>query len=363
MKLRQLRYVLEVYRQGNHISAAADALHTSQPGMSKQIQLLEAELGFRVFQRRKNKVVGVTEPGHEVIAIVQRIMNDVQDLHVIREDFDLKEDGRLTIATTHTYARYVLPRILDKFLKRYPRVNLGLLPGNPTQICEAVDMGDADLAVGTEAMRAFPSLVMLPSLAITRSVIAKKDHPILTVRHLTLAEIAKYPIITHDPGRSGHWKVMSAFEKEGIEPHVVFSAVDADVSKTYVELGLGIAILATVAVDPLHDPGLGARNAGHLFEPSTTYVSVRRNEYVRKFVFNFIEALDHTLSPEIVRAAVQQKGEGSLSRLQLFDSSKRVSSRHKDKAYKEEELTVRKIGVRGKASNSYAGRLAQYSDR
>lgn len=362
MKLRQLRYVMEVHRQGNHISAAADALHTSQPGMSKQIQLLEAELGFRIFQRRKNKVVGVTEPGQEVISIVQRIMNDVQDLGAIREDFSLKENGRLTVATTHTYARYVLPRIVDGFLKRYPRIDVSIWQGNPTQICEAVEMGDADLAVGTETTRAFPGLVMLPSLKITRSVIAKKNHPILTGRRLTLAEIAKYPIITHDPGRSGRWKVMGAFEKEGIKPRVVFSAVDADVSKIYVELGLGIAILATVAVDPLHDSELGAKDAGHLFEPSTTYVSVRRNAYLRKFVFDFIEALDYRLSPETVGAAVQQKGEGSLSRLQLLDSGKRVSSRHKDKAY-EGEQTVREIRVRMEASNSYAGRLAQYSAR
>ncbi len=166
---------------------------------------------------------------------------------------------------------------MNKFVEHYPSVRLGLQQGNPTQICEAVETGEADLAVGTEAMRAFPGLVMLPCFPIARSVIAKKGHPVLKAKTLTLQEIAKYPIIAHDRSRSGRWKVMDAFQKQGIEPNVIFGAVDADVCKTYVELGLGIAILATVAVDPKHDAELKARDASHLFESSTTYVSLRAN--------------------------------------------------------------------------------------
>ena len=306
MKLRQLRYVLEVCRQGNHISAAAEILHTSQPGISKQIQLLESELGFEVFLRKRNRVVGLTEPGREVVEIAQRILADVDNLQNIREDFTSKDGGHLTVATTHTQARYILPKVIERFVKRYPTVRLGLRQGNPTQICELVEAGEADIAIGTETTHPFPNLVMLPCFQLSRSVIAKRGHPLLKVKRLTLREIAKYPIITYDPSFSGRWKVMDAFKKEGVEPNVIFGALDADVSKTYVELGLGIAILTTVAVDPKHDMELGARDASHLFEPSTTYISLRSNSYLRKFVFDFIRDFAPQLTPEVVRASLKR---------------------------------------------------------
>ena len=305
VNLRQLRYILEVHRRGNHISAAAEALHTSQPGMSKQIQLLEDALGFAVFQRKRNRVIGLTGPGREVIQIAQRIMSDIDSLQAVREDYNAREQGSLTIATTHTYARYVLPAVVSKFMKRYPAVRLGLQQGNPTQICETVDTGEADLAIGTEAMRPFSSLVMLPCFPIARSIIAKKGHPLLRVKALTLQEIAKYPIISHDRSRRGRWTMMDAFRREGIEPNVIFGAVDADVCKTYVELGLGIAILATVAVDPKHDAELKARDASHLFESSTTYVSLRSNAYLRRYVFDFIRLLAPELTVEVVSEALR----------------------------------------------------------
>jgi LysR family cys regulon transcriptional activator len=305
MKLRQLKYVVEVHRRGNHISAAAAALHTSQPGLSKQIQLLESELGVEIFQRKRNKVVGLTEPGREVLEIAQRILNDVDNLHSVRAEYDEREQGSLTIATTHTYARYVLPKVVEKFVRRYPGVRLGLHQGTPTQICEAVESGEADFALGTEAMRPFPRLAMLPCFPISRSIIAKKGHPILRARDLTLEELGKYPIIAHDRQRSGSWKVMDAFRRAGIEPNIIFGAVDADVCKTYVELGLGVAILATVAVDPAHDRELRARDASHLFESSTTYISLRAHSYLRRYIYDFIRMLAPGLTPEAVRAAVQ----------------------------------------------------------
>jgi LysR family cys regulon transcriptional activator len=307
MKLSGLKCVLEVHRCGNHISAAAEALHTSQPGISKQIQMLEAEIGFPVFQRKRNRVVGLTEPGREVIEIAQRIINDVESLQTLRDDYLERAEGRLTIATTHTYARYVLPRVVERFIKRYPQVRLSLQQGNPTQICEAVEAGEADLAVGTETMRPFPHLAMLPCFPVARSVIAKKGHPILRAKKLTLQEIARYPIIAHDRVRSGGWKVMDAFHRHGIEPNVIFGAVDADVCKTYVELGLGIAILATVAVDPQHDRDLRARDVSHLFESSTTYVSLRRNAYLRRYAGDFIHLLAPELTPELVRSELRRR--------------------------------------------------------
>ncbi len=307
MKLSQLRCILEVHRHGNHISAAAEALHTSQPGVSKQIQLLEAEIGFPIFQRKRNRVTGLTEPGREVIEIAQRIMSDVENLRTLRDDYLDREQGVLTIATTHTYARYVLPRVIEHFIKRYPDVHLGLQQGNPTQICEAVEAEQADIAIGTEAMRPFANLVMLPCFPIARSVIAKKGHPVLRAKKLTLQEIARYPIIAHDRARSGRWRIMEAFRKEGIEPNVRFGAVDADVCKTYVEMGLGIAILATVAVDPEHDIKLRARDASHLFESSPTLVTMRRNTYLRGYVSHFIGLLAPELTPDVLRSELKRR--------------------------------------------------------
>lgn len=313
MQLRQLKYVVEIHKRGNHISAAARALNTSQPGMSKQIQLLEYELGFAIFQRKRNRVIGLTDPGRTVIEIAQRILNDVDSLRHVREDYSGEQAGALSIATTHTYARYILPKVIDRFVKRYPQVHISLVQGNPTEICEAVDSGQADLAVGTESIRPFPNLVKLASIPITRSLVAREGHPILKAKTLSLKEIAKYPIIAHDRYRSGQWKIMNAFREHGIEPRVLFDSVDADVSKTYVELGLGIAILASVAVDPKHDPELRARDVGHLFESSTTYISLRANSYLRGFVFDFVQMLDPALKPEKIRAALRSRAAAEAS--------------------------------------------------
>ncbi|CAK7260571.1 MULTISPECIES: LysR substrate-binding domain-containing protein [unclassified Shinella] len=307
VQLRQLRYVVEVNRQGNHISAAAEALNTSQPGMSKQIQELELELGFSIFQRSRNRVTGLTDPGREVVEIAQRILNEVQSLKNIREDYGAQEGGTLTIATTHTHARYILPRVIKSFVQRHPLVRIGLLQGNPTEICEAVETGKADIAVGTETMRPFPSLLRMPCYQITRSLIAPKGHPIFRVKTLTLEAIAKYPMIAHDPHRSGRWKILDAFEKKGISPMILFNAVDADVGKTYVEMGLGIAVMATDAFDPTHDRALRARDASHLFEASTSYVTLRTDTYIRRFIFDFIELLAPRLTPDHVRATLRAR--------------------------------------------------------
>ncbi len=199
------------------------------------------------------------------------------------------------------------PRVIERFIKRYPDVHLGLQQGNPTQICEAVQAEAADIAIGTEAMRSFPNLAMLPCFPIARSVIAKQGHPVLSAKKLTLQEIARYPIIAHDRVRSGRWKVMEAFRRQGIEPNVRFEAVDADVCKTYVEMGLGIAILATVAVDPEHDRKLRARDASHLFESSPTFVTMRRNTYLRGYVSHFIGLLAPELTPDIVRNELKRR--------------------------------------------------------
>jgi len=307
MNLKQLRYIVDVHRHGDHISAAAEALHTSQPGVSKQIQMIEAELGFEIFLRKRNRIVGLTEPGREAIAIARRALTEIDNLKSLGNDFNAIGGGQLTIATTHTMARYVLPKVVERFMKKYPAIRLGLRQGNPEQVCEMLDAGDADIAIVSDTAREFPTLAAIPCFPLSRSVVAKVGHPILKARKLTLEEIAKYPIITYDPAYSGRWKVMDAFRGAKIEPNVIFGAVDADVSKTYVELGLGIAILTTITFDKYHDRGLRARDASHLFEPSTTFVRLRSHTYLRKFLLDFIRMVAPHLSEDDIRAALSRE--------------------------------------------------------
>ncbi|WP_296560286.1 CysB family HTH-type transcriptional regulator [Pigmentiphaga sp.] len=305
MKLQQLRYVLEVFRHGNHISNAAETLHTSQPGISKHLQQLEEELGFEVFARKRNRIVGLTEPGEEVVTIAQRVLNDIDSLKRLGEELSSREGGSLTIATTHTQARYVLPQVIERFIRQHPKVQLHLRQGNPTQICEMVEAGVADLAVGTETTRAFPTLARMDCFELERSIITKAGHPLLKIRKPTLRDVAAYPIITHDPAFSGRWKVIDAFKRAGISPNIIFGAVDADVSKTYVELGLGIAVMTSVSIDRQKDKGLRAIDASHLFEASMTSISVRINAYLRNHTFDFIKMFAPHLTRDAVRAALQ----------------------------------------------------------
>jgi len=310
MKLLQLRYVLEVNRHGNHISNTAEALHTSQPGISKHLQQIEAELGFEIFARKRNRIVGLTEPGREVVAIASRVMGDIDNLKRLGEEISARETGSLSIATTHTQARYVLPKVIERFIHRHPNVRLNLRQGNPTQICEMVEAGETDLAIGTETTRSFPELVRLDCFELERIIIVKAGHPLLKVRKPTLQNVAAYPIITHDPAFSGRWKVMEAFRQVGIEPNIVFGAVDADVSKTYVELGLGIAVMTAVSYNRTKDQGLRSIAASHLFQPSMLAISMRANSYLRNHTYDFLRMFTPKLTQDYVRAAIQEHAEG-----------------------------------------------------
>jgi len=304
MKLLQLHHVVEVFRHNNHISNTAEALHTSQPAISKQIQMLEEELGFAIFERKRNRIVDVTEAGREMIAISERILGDVENLKSLGAEIADKDQGKLTIATTHTQARYLLPKIVQGFVQRRPHVQIRLRQGNPTAICEMVESGEADIAIGTETTRPFPSLVRYPSFVLHRSIVAKVGHPLLKIRKPTLQDVARYPIITYDPAYSGRWKVIDAFTRANIEPNIVFGAVDADVSKTYVELGLGIAVLTTAAFDKRKDKGLVAKDASHLFDPSTIYLTLKAKSYLRRFTYEFIRSFDPRLTREVIDAAL-----------------------------------------------------------
>ncbi len=307
MKLQQLRYLREVARQGLNLSVAAEKLHTSQPGISKQIKLLEDELGVQILVRNGKRVVAVTEPGKIILEIAERLLGDVDNLKRVAEEFSHEDTGTLTIATTHTQARYALPRVIKQFTQRYPKVRLHLRQGNPTQIAEMTSSGEADMCIAPEAIALFDELVMLPCYDWNRSVIVPPDHPLIKEKKLSLEAVAKYPIITYDFAFTGRSKMQGAFESRGLIPNVVLTAIDADVIKTYVELGLGVGIVASMAYDPKRDRHLCAIDASHLFEPSTTRIGLRRNFYLRGYLYDFIELFAPHLNRKVVGAAMAAK--------------------------------------------------------
>lgn len=308
MNLQQLRYVFEVARRKFNVSEAADALFTSQPGVSKQIKLLEEELGVDIFVRHGKRFIGMTDPGQQVLAIAERVLRDVDNLKQVGAEFSRESTGKLGIATTHTQARYALPAVIKRFAERYPGVQLSLHQGNPVQCCEYVLSGEADIAVATEAIADSEELVMLPCYQWNRCVIAPHGHPILAGNPLTLEAIARHPIITYDFAFTGRSEINKAFLARGLKPNVTLMAIDSDVIKTYVGLGLGIGIIASMAYDAKQDTALGAADASHLFASSTTRIGVRRNAYLRGYTYAFIELFAPHLTRKVVDAALTGGG-------------------------------------------------------
>jgi LysR family cys regulon transcriptional activator len=310
MKLQQLRTICEVARHDLNLSRAAEALFTSQPGLSKQILQLEDELGVKIFVRAGKRLVAITDPGREIIAIAQRILLETRNLKEVTAEFHREATGSLTIATTHTQARYALPPVVRQFVERYPQVRLSLHQGSPRQLAEQVIEGQADLAIATEALDLYDRLVMLPCYEWNRCVVVPPHHPLLGAKRLTLEAVAKYPIITYDFAFTGRSTMNRAFEVRGLKPDVVLTAIDADVIKTYVELGLGVGIIAHMAYDPQRDTGLRAIDASHLFEPSTTRIGIRRGSYLRGFVYDFIAMFAPHLKRDVVDAALNGNAGG-----------------------------------------------------
>jgi LysR family cys regulon transcriptional activator len=304
MNLQQLRFLNEIVRRDLKISDAANALFTSQPAISKQIKLLEEELGIQIFLRNGRRIAAITEPGKGLLAIAQRILLDAENFKQFAREFHSKDTGHLTIATTHTQARYALPPVVKQFIERYPKVKLGLHQGSPTQIAEQVLHGDADLCIATESLSLYDGLVTLPCYEWNHCVIVPPRHPLLKEKQLTLAALAQYPIITYDFAFSGRGKINEAFEKAGLTPDIALTAIDADVIKTYVELGLGIGILAEIAFIPERDRHLRMIKAAHLFKPSTTRIAIRKDEYLRGYTYDFIELFAPHLTREVVAHAM-----------------------------------------------------------
>ena len=283
---------------------AADKLFTSQPGVSKQIRLLEDELGVEIFVRHGKRIVEITPPGRDIIRVAERMLRDATNLKNVAQEFTSEQSGSLTIATTHTQARYALPPVVKRFMERYPGVRLSLRQGSPMQIAELASSGEADLAIATEAIELFSDLVMLPCYQWNRCIVVPPQHPLLKARPLTLEAIARYPIITYDFAFTGRSKINQSFEAEGLTPNVSLTAIDADVIKTYVELGLGVGIVAYMAFDPERDRGLRAIDASHLFEPSTTHMGIRKNTYLRGYMYDFIEMFAPRLTRKVVDNAM-----------------------------------------------------------
>lgn len=309
MKLQQFRYLREIAKRDLNLSDAAEALHTSQPGISKQIRQFENELGVDLLVRHGKRVIDMTEPGRTILGIVERILQDTENLKLVAREFGAQGSGPLVIATTHTQARYALPPVVSRFSQRYPKVRLSLRQGSPEYIAGLVRSGEADIAITTEAAELYEGLVLLPCHQWNRCVITPLRHPLLREKPLTLEAVARYPVITYDFALAGDSPIKRAFDQKRLVPNIVLTAIDADVIKTYVEMGLGIGILAKMAFDPARDMGLRLIDASHLFEPSMARIGLRPNAYLRGYVYEFIEMFAPHLKRAVVDATL--KGEGS----------------------------------------------------
>lgn len=304
MKLNQLRYVAEVAYRGLNVSAAAEALYTSQPGVSKQIRMLEDELGVLIFGRSGKHLTHVTEAGQEILAVAECILGDTQNIRAIAQEHVDESRGSLAIATTHTQARHALPSVVTDFRRRYPNVSLHMHQGTPMQIAEMAARGSVDFAIATEAIELFEDLVMMPCYRWNRSIIVPKDHPLTGEDPLTLEAIARYPLVTYVFGFTGRSKLDKAFADRSLVPEVVFTATDSEVIKTYVQLGLGVGIIASMAFNPERDQGLTALDASHLFEPSVTNIGFRRGAYLRSYMYEFMRIFAPHLTTSVIERAL-----------------------------------------------------------
>ena len=305
MKLHQLKYIHEVARQGLSISAAAEALHTSQPGVSKQIQMLEDELKLQIFQRNGKRLTGITEPGRHIVKLAATVMLEMQNIKRVGDEFAKVETGTLTIATTHTQARYKLPTAVKQFIETYPHVKLNIHQGSPSQVTTQVANGEADIGIATEAISLDDRLLCLPCYEWNRGVVVPKGHRLIDAIPITLAKIASFPLITYDFAFTGSTTVSKVFHDAGVMPNIVLSAIDADVIKTYVGLGLGVGLIANMAYDEERDKDLIRIDCSHLFPASTTYLGVRKDAFLRGYLYGFIELLAPTFDRRAVDEALK----------------------------------------------------------
>jgi len=315
MKLQQLRYIWEVAHHDLNVSATAQSLYTSQPGISKQIRLLEDELGVEVFSRSGKHLTRITPAGEAILKTAGEILRKVESIKQVAQEFSNEKKGSLSLATTHTQARYALPGIIETFIDRYPDVSLHMHQGTPMQISEMAADGTVDFAVATEALELFSDLIMMPCYRWNRCVVVPKNHPLCQVSRLSLEDVAKHPLVTYVFGFTGRSKLDEAFIEKGLAPKVVFTAADADVIKTYVRLGLGVGIIAKMAYNEELDSDLVALDASHLFQPSTTKIGFRRGTFLRGYMYEFIELFAPHLTKEVVSEAYSRHSKAEVEEL------------------------------------------------
>ncbi|QDJ12702.1 transcriptional regulator CysB [Mergibacter septicus] len=315
MKLQQLRYLVEIVNQDLNVTEAANKLYTSQPGISKQVRLLEDELGVEIFERSGRHLRSVTPTGEKIIALARELLVKAQGIKLIAEEHNDPEKGGLRIATTHTQTRYVLPEVVKRFRQRYPYVSLHIHQGSPQQIYQALIAGEVDLAISTEAQYLFEEAILLPCYFWNRSVVVPLDHPLAQKQNITLQDLGQYPLITYTFGFYERSELDFAFNQKGIIPNIVFTATDTDVIKTYIRMGLGIGIIASMAYTE-SDQDLIAINASHLFNPSMTQIAFKKGSFLRNYMYDFIEFF----SPHLTRQRVEQaeRGRNNLEVQQLF---------------------------------------------
>ncbi|MBL8500134.1 MAG: CysB family HTH-type transcriptional regulator [Nitrosomonas sp.] len=305
MNFQQLRIINETVRQNYNLTEVANALFTSQSGVSKHIKDLEDELNIELFIRKGKRLIGLTEPGKELVKIVERILFDTRNIKRLAEQFSNYDQGQLIIATTHTQAQYALPPVVTEFKKIFPKVQLILHESRPREILSMLINGEADIGIATEALENAVDLVSFPYYTWQHAIIVPAGHPLQSLQPLTLEAIAEFPIITYHQGLTGRSRIDQVFAKAGLIPDIAMSALDADVIKTYVKLGLGIGIIASVAFSPRRDETLVKLESEYLFEMNTTFVSVRRNHYLRSYAYRFIELCIPTLTESIIRSGVK----------------------------------------------------------
>ena len=303
MKLQQLRYLIAIANNNLNISAASEKLFTSQPGVSKQIKLLEEELGVQIFVRSGKNLTHITPVGRQILDCANSIMNEVSNIRSLAAEFKDDTHGTLRIATTHTQARYALPPVVREFRRRYPNISLQMQQGRPEEIAEMAASGEVDIAIATEAIAENDRLIMMPCYEWNRCVLVRPEHPLATVKKLTLQNITDYPLVTYVFGFTGRSQLDKTLAAANLHPNVVFTAVDSDVIKTYVRLDIGIGIIARMAYDPVQDADLVSLDTGHLFPNSCTKIGFRRGMFLRRYMYDFMELFSPHLTQEIIEQA------------------------------------------------------------
>ena len=308
MNFQQLRSIRETARRGYNLTDVANALFTSQPGVSRQIRELEDELGVVIFERNGKRLTGMTEPGKGILKIIDRLLVEAENLQQASLDYAGQNNGTLTIAATHTQARYALPKVVQSFRNDFPEVRIALQQSAPDHIAEWVLSGKADIGIATEGLSQFPDLVSFPCYRWSHLIVVPDGHPLLGHSPIRLQDLAAFPLITYDVGFTGRSHIDAAFADAGVKTDIVLTAMDSDVIKQYVTLGMGVGIVASMAFDHGRDKGLRAVEASHLFAPNVTRLAVRRGAYLREYAYRFISQFAPDLSRAEVEKALNSEG-------------------------------------------------------